>query len=178
MNWRTVTVETYNVGKIVNTHGIKGEVRVLSTTDFPEERFKIGSKLYLYQENQKPQLLIVASQRQHKNFYLLSFEGYPTIESVEAFKGATLKIREDQLTELPENEYYVHEIVGLDVFDDTGRELGKVKEVLSPGANDVWVIGRANQKDLLLPYIEEVVLQVDLEAGKVIVHLLEGLEEL
>ena len=85
-------MEWYNVGKIVNTHGIRGEVRVISSTDFPEERYAVGNKLSLFQEGKKtPLVLTVATHRQHKNFDLLTFEGYLTIEMVEAFRGGILK---------------------------------------------------------------------------------------
>lgn len=171
-------MDMYNVGRIVNTHGINGEIRVLSTTDFPEERFKEGSKLYVYPKNKKPLPVVITTQRKHKNFYLLSFEDYPTVESVEEFKDGLLKVRKDQQGKLPENEYYLHEIVGLTVVDESGKKLGKIKEVLMPGANDVWVVSRLNKSDLLLPYTEEVILDVDLKNEIVTAHLLEGLEDL
>lgn len=167
----------FNVGKIVNTHGIKGEVRVISVTDFPEERYQKGSVLILEREKAEPIELVVASHRKHKNFDLLTFENHPTIESVEIYRDGILKVTEERLTELPENEFYLHEIVGLRVEDETGNEIGKIKEVLQPGANDVWVIQRHKKKDLLIPYIAECVLNVDLEAGKVTIHLMEGLDD-
>lgn len=167
----------YNVGKIVNTHGIKGEVRVISVTDFPEERYQVGSNLILDQENSKPIKLVVASHRKHKNFDLLTFEGYPTIESVEQYRDGVLKITEEQLSDLTENEFYLHEIVGLEVEDESGNEIGTIKEVLQPGANDVWVIQREKKKDLLIPYIADCVLNVDLDAGKVTIHVMEGLDD-
>ncbi|MDU6523850.1 MAG: ribosome maturation factor RimM, partial [Enterococcus sp.] len=90
----------YKVGKIVNTHGIRGEVRVISTTDFTEERYQVGEKLFLFREDQEVLPLTIASYRRHKNFDLLSFEGYPNINQVEAFRDGILKISEKQLTEL------------------------------------------------------------------------------
>lgn len=171
-------IKWFNVGKVVNTHGIMGEVRVIASTDFPEERFAIGSKLYLDHPNLKDKLpLIVASHREHKNFNLLTFKNYPNINDVEAFKGGILQIREDQLSELEEEEYYYHEIIGCEVYTEEGEQLGKIKEILSPGANDVWVIQRRNSgKDLLIPYIEQVVKNVDVKEQKIIIHLMEGLE--
>lgn len=167
----------YNVGKIVNTHGIRGEVRVMSVTDFPELRYQKGSILLLDRKNDKPIELTVASHRKHKNFDLLTFEGHPTIESVEPYRDGILKIKESQLTDLPQDEFYFHEIIGLTVVTEEGREIGTIKEILQPGANDVWVIRREKQKDLLIPYIEECVLNIDLEESKVTVHLMEGLED-
>lgn len=168
----------FNVGKVVNTHGVRGEVRVLSTTDFAEERFAVGMILYLEHPNFKEKLpLKIISNRAHKNFALLTFENYPNYHDVLVFKGGILQIKESQLTELEEEEFYYHEIVGCDVVTEEGEALGKVKEILSTGANDVWVIQRINgSKDLLIPYIEQVVKEVDVDEKKIIIHLMDGLE--
>jgi 16S rRNA processing protein RimM len=166
----------FNVGKIVNTHGVRGEVRVISKTDFAEERYTPGNKLYIFKgENAKPLEVTVASHRQHKSFDLLTFEGYHNINEVEPFKDSLLKIPESQLEELEEGEFYYHEIIGCSVMTEEGEELGKIKEILSPGANDVWVIQRKSGKDLLIPYIEEVVKSIDLDNKRVEVHMMEGL---
>lgn len=165
----------YKVGKIVNTHGIRGEVRVISTTDFTEERYQVGEKLFLFRDNQDVLPLTIASYRRHKNFDLLSFEGYPNINDVEAFRDGILKISEKQMGELDEHEYYYHEIIGLVVVDENDKEIGKITEILSPGANDVWVVKRKGKKDALIPYIESVVKDIDLTEGVVHVEIPEGL---
>lgn len=165
----------YKVGKIVNTHGIRGEVRVISTTDFTEERYQVGEPLFLFREKQDVLPLTIASYRRHKNFDLLSFEGYPNINDVESFRDGILKISEKQLRELDEHEYYYHEIIGLTVVDEDDKEIGKITEILSPGANDVWVVKRKGQKDALIPYIESVVKDIDLTEGIVHVEIPEGL---
>lgn len=165
----------YKVGKIVNTHGIKGEVRVISQTDFPEERYQVGETLYLFREQKEPLKLVIASHRKHKNFDLLSFEEYYNINQVEEFRDGTLKIAEDQQGELAENEFYYHEIIGLEVFDEHGTDLGQITEILSPGANDVWVVKQKGRADILLPYIESVVKQINLENKRVDVEIPEGL---
>ena len=167
--------EFLNVGKIVNTHGIRGEVRVISQTDFPEERYRKGQRLTLFRENKAPLELTVAGHRKHKNFDLLTFEGYPTINDVEPLRDGILKVSKDELSELTENEYYYHEIIGLTVIDEQARELGKIKEILSPGANDVWVVQRKGKKDALISYIESVVKQIDLDKGEVHIEIPEGL---
>ena len=167
----------FRVGKIVNTHGIRGEVRVISSTDFEEERFAIGNTLYLEHSSLselKP--LTITSHRKHKNFDLLTFEGYGNVNDVEKMKGGILKVSEEQLTDLEENEFYYHEIIGCIVVTEEGKTLGKVKEILSPGANDVWVVQQINGgKDILIPYIENVVLDVNVKEKKITIHLLEGL---
>lgn len=167
--------EYLNVGKIVNTHGIKGEVRVISQTDFAEERYQKGAQLILFREHKEPLELTVAGHRKHKNFDLLTFEGYPNINDVEAFRDGVLKVSKDNLGTLEENEFYYHEIIGLEVVEADGKVIGKVKEILSPGANDVWVIQRLGQKDALIPYIESVVKEINVEAGRVTVEIPEGL---
>lgn len=167
--------EYLNVGKIVNTQGIKGEVRVISMTDFPEERYKVGETLTLFQEGKQPIELTIRSSRKHKNFIILSFENHPNINDVEKYRDGILKVSKEKLSELSEDEFYYHEIIGLDVFDEAGELLGKVKEILSPGANDVWVVQRPKKRDLLLPYIASVVKEVDPENGKIIVEIPEGL---
>jgi len=169
--------EYFDVGKIVNTHGIKGEVRVNSITNYPKERYYEGSPLVLFKENEEPIELIIKSHRVHKNFDLLTFKDHFSINEVEKYVGGVLKVSEDYLFELSDDEFYLHEIIGLQVVDEEGENIGTVKEILSPGANDVWVVQRQGQKDLLLPYIDSVILHVDLEKNQVIVHVMEGLDE-
>ncbi|KQB93824.1 Ribosome maturation factor RimM [Geobacillus sp. PA-3] len=168
----------FNVGKIVNTHGIRGEVRVISRTDFPEERYKKGNKLYIFREcDTEPIEVTVKSHRVHKSFDLLSFEGYDSINDVEPFKGAMLKVPESQLGELNEGEYYFHEIIDCTVVTEAGETIGKVKEILTPGANDVWVVRRQDGTDALIPYIDDVVMHVDPERKIIIIRPMEGLLE-
>ena len=153
----------FNVGKIVNTHGIKGELKVLPLTDFPEERFAKGSKLVIDTTKQIIPV-VVESARFHKNMY-----------EVEQYKGSMLKVSEEYQTELSDDEFYFHQIVGCTVITDEGEELGTVKEILTPGANDVWVVKMNNGKEILIPYIDDVVLHVDINNKKITVHLMEGL---
>ncbi|MBP1913678.1 ribosome maturation factor RimM [Lederbergia galactosidilytica] len=166
----------FNVGKIVNTHGIQGEVRVISSTDFAEQRFAIGQHLHLFlQKNQSPVKLIIKSHRKHKNFDLLSFEGYNNINDVEHWKNALLKISDEQLEDLPEGEYYFHEIIGCTVLDENSQPIGVVKEILTPGANDVWVVKSEEGKEYLIPYIDDVVVEISIEKKEILINPIEGL---
>jgi len=167
--------EYLNVGKIVNTHGIRGEVRVISQTDFALERYQPGKMLMLFRENQAPLTLTIDTYRRHKNFDLLSFEGYSSINQVESFRDGILKVAKEDRIELAENEFYYYEIIGAEVVTEEGKVIGKVKEILSPGANDVWVVQRKGKKDALLPYIDSVIKEVDVTAQKIIVEIPEGL---
>lgn len=166
----------FNVGKIVNTHGIRGEVRVISRTDFPEERYAPGSQLALFMPGSKtPIPLIVASHRRHKNFDLLTFENHPNINDVEKYRDGILKVSDEQLGDLEEGEFYYHEVIGCTVFTTEGMEIGTVTEILETGANDVWTVTPAQGKPHYIPYIEEVVKEVDVEEKRIVIEPMEGL---
>ena len=166
----------FNVGKIVNTHGIKGEVRVISRTDFAEERYKTGNILYLFQEGKdRPVELKITSHRKHKNFDMLTFEGYYNVNQVEPFKEGLLKVPESYLSPLEEDEYYFHEIIGCKVVTSGGDELGTVKEILTPGANDVWVVKGQRGKEVLIPYIKDVVKGINVSDKVITIEPMEGL---
>lgn len=167
----------FNVGKIVNTQGLQGELRVLAVTDFAEERFRKGSKLSIF--NDKDQFLVeveIASHRKQRNFDIVKFKGLYHINEVEKYKGCSLKVAEEDLADLEEDEFYYHEIIGLDVYEND-ELIGQIKEILQPGANDVWVVKRKGKRDLLLPYIPPVVLNVDVAGKRVDVELMEGLDD-
>ncbi|KRL00732.1 ribosome maturation factor RimM [Liquorilactobacillus capillatus] len=167
----------YEVGQIVNTHGIKGEVKVAVTTDFVDERFRVGKVLYIPQaEKQAVIPLTIKSVRRLKQFQLVLFEGLEDINMVEKYKGSKLMVSEQDQKPLAQGAYYYHQIVGLRVLDENEVILGTIKEILSLGANDVWVVARQGQKDLLLPAIKDVVKQVDIDKGIVSVELLDGLD--
>ena len=163
------------VGKIVNTHSLKGEVKVISSTDFEEERFKKGSKLLITRGNQLIREVVVQSYRNHKNFLLVKFEGIDSVEEAEKLKNLQIKIDSDEVGELEENEFYFHQIIGCEVFDENDKNLGEIIDILTPGANDVWVIKGENGKEILIPYIEDVVKKIDITSKKVIIEVMEGL---
>ena len=163
------------VGKIVNTHSLKGEVKVISSTDFEEERFKKGSKLLITRGNQLLREVVVESYRNHKNFLLVKFEEIDSVEEAEKLKNLQIKIDSTEVGELEENEFYFHEIIGCQVFDENDKNLGEIIDILTPGANDVWVIKGENGKEILIPYIEDVVKQIDITNKKVNIEVMEGL---
>ncbi|KPV45377.1 ribosome maturation factor RimM [Alicyclobacillus ferrooxydans] len=169
----------YTVGVIAGTHALKGEVKVFPRTDFPEKRFKKGSVLHLREAGKAPaRTLKVSAARQHKQFWLVFFDGITSINDVESWKGLELVVPEDALLPLPENTYYIHQLIGLRVFSDDGREVGAITDVLRPGANDVYVVrGNLQREDVLVPAIPDVVLSVDLAANQMVVHLMPGLLE-
>ncbi|MNN88326.1 Ribosome maturation factor RimM [compost metagenome] len=107
--------------------------------------------------------------------YIVKFKEFDNINEVEKYKGWELKVSKEDSVELPANEYYFHEIIGCRVISDEGEELGVIEEILRPGANDVWVVRLPNRKQLLLPVIDDVILEVDVSEKLVKVHVMEGL---
>ncbi|GGA39945.1 ribosome maturation factor RimM [Paenibacillus physcomitrellae] len=165
-----------SVGKIVNTHGIRGELKILSSTDFPDVRFAEGNRLLFVNPESGQQVPVtVQMSRPNKGTFILKFKEFGNINEVEKFKGWDLKVTKDQTIELEPDEYYFHEIIGCQVVTEEGEELGTITEILRPGANDVWVVKMKNGKQLLLPVIDDVVLDVDVPEKLVKIHLMEGL---
>ncbi len=111
----------------------------------------------------------------HKDRYLLAIEGLTSRERAEEWRGQEVFLRGGDTEALPEDTYYHWQILGLQVVSERGEALGVLEKVLETGANDVYVVTGPGGEELLLPAIEEVVREVDLEAGRMVVHLLEGL---
>ena len=118
----------------------------------------------------------IASHRKVKNFDIIKFKGMYHINDIEKYRDFSLKVAEEDLTDLEDGEFYYHEIIGLEVYENDVL-LGRIKEILQPGANDVWVVKRKGKRDLLLPYIPPVVLGIDIEQGRVDVEIPEGLDD-
>ncbi|MFB1291951.1 ribosome maturation factor RimM [Streptococcus pyogenes] len=170
-------MEYFNDGKIVNTQGLQGEMRVLSVSDFAEERFKKGSQLALFDDKDRfVQEVTIVSHRKQKHFDIIKLKDMYHINAIEKYKGYTLKVSKDNQGDLQEGEFYYHQIIGMAVYEKD-RLIGYVKEILQPGANDVWVVKRQGKRDLLLPYIPPVVLNVDVPNKRVDVELMEGLDD-
>lgn len=161
------------VGLITSAHGLRGEVKVELHTDFPE-RFAPGVKLFLGEDLEE---VTVSSARPHQGQVLLQFEGYESREAVDEIRGLWIFVPDDQAVELEEDTYFVHDIIGLSVQTVAGELLGTVKEVLFTGANDVYIVTPPDdpKREILLPAIEEVVKQVDLDKGILVVEPLPGL---
>jgi len=160
-------------GKLRKPHGIRGEMVMTVFTDFPE-LLEAGREVYVG-EAHRP--LTVRGVRWHKEDILIAFEEYQDRDLVGVHRNQLLFLKVEDLPELPEEEYFFHEVVGLDVLTAAGHHLGVLREILVTGANDVYVVEREGKRDLLLPATEEVILDVDLEQKKMIVHLLPGLVE-
>lgn len=167
-------IDYLKVGKIVNTHALQGEVRIISNSDFKDERFKIGSELFIdYQGEYIP--VKVKTHRENKTFDLLKFVGMYHINDVEKYKGCEILVDASNLSTLDDEEFYFYEIIGCEVKTTDGVVLGEIIDILQTGANDVWVVKRKGEKDALIPYIEDVIKAVDIPNKTVTVELLEGL---
>lgn len=168
--------EMFTIGKIVNTHGIKGELRIMPTTDEPK-RFSQLKQIMIDNKNQLTEYDI-ETVRYHKNFVLLKLKGINDINIAEHFKGSSIKIHRKEGLPLGKDEYYISDLYGLKVYTEEERYLGELVDVIATGSNDVYVVKHPEKpKELLLPAIKQVIKEIDLKAQKIKVHLLEGLEE-
>ncbi len=160
------------VGKLRHPHGLKGEILMEVITDFPE-RLQAGVQVYA---GEPPRPLHIRSRRKHGQGLLLGFEGYDSPETVGELRNALVFVSTADRPPLPPGEYYHHQLIGLRVISEDGQELGRLVEIMTTPANDVYVV-RGAGPDLLLPAIEPVVRAIDLERGEMQVHLLPGLQE-
>lgn len=159
-------------GKLVGTHGIRGTLRVQPWCDSPEFLTKF-KKLYIKSENTL-QPLNIKSSKAHKNIVLMDIEFVETIEQAEALRNKIIYIDRRDL-KLENGQYLISDLIGCNVFDrDSGKSLGTISDVSKTGANDIWHI-KYNDKEYLIPVIDEVVISVDIEAGKVIIAPLAGI---
>lgn len=164
------------VGVITSPHGVKGEVKVFPTTDDPN-RFK-KLKTVLLDTGKELKEMEISQVKFFKNMVLLKFKGFDNMNDVEIYRQKDLLITRDQAVPLEKDENFVADLIGLTAITEDGQVLGKLKDVLFTGANDVYVVEMANGKEVLIPAIKQCILQVDLEAGQMHVHLLEGLLDL
>lgn len=163
------------VGAITSTHGVRGEVKVFPTTDDPA-RFKKLKKVILNDGRQQLEMEI-ASVKFFKNMVILKFKGIDDINDVEKYRKATLWVTREDAVPLEEDEYYIADLIGMNVVSDEGEQLGRITDVLQTGANDVYVISRPDTPDLLVPAIRDCIKTVDLEEGRMVIHLLPGLRD-
>ncbi|ARD06627.1 ribosome maturation factor RimM [Lactobacillus amylolyticus] len=169
-------MQFYNVAKILTTHGLDGEVKVALITDFPEQRFSSGSKLALKDDHERE--LTVKGGRPFKQFWLVKFNEITDIDQAERLRGKILVVSEENQQELPEGVYYYRDILNCDVIDNqNGEFLGKIVDIQSPGANDVWLVQEDSGNEYWIPYIKDVVKKVDVDQKKVYVELMEGLHD-
>ena len=164
--------ELFRVGVISNTHGIRGEVKVYPTTD-NVRRFDDLKEVIL--DTGKEQLILhVTSVKYFKNMVILKFKEFDNINDIIPYKGMDLLVTRENAIPLEEGEYYIADIIGSKVITDEDKILGTLTDVLQTGANDVYVVKTKDGKEVLLPSIEECILDRDIENKIVKVHIIKG----
>lgn len=164
---------TLQVGQIVNTHGLRGEVKVVAWTDTPDVFETLGT-VYTDTRAQKRRPLTIDGIKYQKNKLIVKFSGIDTIEEAERLKTQVLYVDRAQLGE-PEQGYYICDLLGIRVITEEGEELGTISEVFNTGANSVYVVKPTQGRDILLPAIPDVVKSLDIDEEVCVVHLIEGL---
>lgn len=161
------------VGIITSTHGVRGEVKVYPTTD-DMKRFKRLKEVIL--DTGKEQMTLeIESVKFFKQFVILKFKGFDNINDVEKYRQKSLFVTRKNAVRLSRDEYFIADLLGLKVMNESGEEIGILRDVMETGANDVYVIDMTDGRELLLPAIKQCILEVDVEQGFVKVHILDGL---
>lgn len=161
------------VGVISSTHGVRGEVKVFPTTD-DVKRFKRLKEVIL--DTGKEELTLeIEGVKFFKQFVILKFKGYDNINDIEKYKGKSLFVTRANAVRLRRDEYFIADLQGLTVVDEEDKVLGTLRDVMETGANDVYIIDMSDGREVLVPAIKECILHVDVEAGKMQIHLMDGL---
>ncbi len=164
--------EYIQIGKILNTHGIKGFVKVMPLTD-DKTRFESLETVYI--ENEKLQFNIDQIWYK-KNFVMMKFKEFDNVNDVLKFKDRFILINKKDAIELPKDTFFIYDIIGLRVVTMDGKDVGIVKDVLQPGSNDVYVV-KTSGKDVLVPAIKDVVKEINIEDKVMLIDPIEGMIE-
>ena len=168
-------MDRVSIGRVVGTHGLNGEVKLIPAAR-DRERFATLQRVYLEGGEGPADGWQVLEAWEHKSTVVLELEGIETIEEAERLVGRELWVDERDAVELEEGEYFVHDLVGMDVVTDRGRTIGKIAEVLDGPGNDIYVV-RGPRGEMMVPAVGAIVLKVDLEARRMLIHDLPGLLE-
>lgn len=165
-------MDCLEIGKIINTHGLKGEVKVSAWTNLPND-FENFS--YVLTKGNKR--LNIEGIKYQKNNLIVKFREIDSIDEAQGYKNSVLYLPKEEMGELPENVFYIADLLKCEVFSETGEKIGTLCDVFSTGSNDVYDIKRENAKNLLVPIIEGVVKYVDISDKKIVIRIPEGLED-
>lgn len=165
--------EYFEIGQIVNTSGLKGIVKVNPFTD-DVSRFEEIKKVFI-EKNKELTEYEIEEVRFHKNQVLIKFKNIDSIEEAEKFRNCYIKISRKDARKLPEDTYFIVDLIDTNVYLENDEYVGKIIDVFSTGSNDVYVIKREENKDLLIPAIKDVVKKVDIKNKKMIINLIKGL---
>lgn len=166
--------DIFRIGVITSTHGLRGEVKVFPTTD-DVNRFKKLKKCFIRTKDKDIEVE-KNTCKFFKNMVILSFKEFNNINDIEKYKGCDLYVTRENAVPLKEDEFYISDIIGADVFEENGDCLGKLKDVMKTGANDVFVVElKGDKKELLVPVIKEFVPEMDIENKKIVIRLMKGM---
>ncbi len=165
-------MEKIKIGKIVNAVGLKGEVKVYNYSD-SIDIYETTEAMYV-----EDRLTAIENVRPQKNMVILKLAGTDDRNAAEALKGKELYITEDDLPELPEGQFYIRDLIGMSVIEEDGTVLGHVSDVLQNTAQNIFEVERENGKKLLIPKVDQFVLNIDAEKRNITVRLLEGMLDL
>lgn len=165
--------EFLEIGKIVNSYGIKGFMKVVPYTD-DITRFNQLKNIYI-EKNSKRIPFRIEKVKYQKNLVLLKLEGINDINDIEQYKNCYIKIDRKDAIKLPKDTYFITDLIGLEVYTDENILLGNVIDIFPTGSNDVYVVKDELGKQVLLPAISEVIQSIDLKNKKIVVHLIPGL---
>lgn len=165
--------EMLQVGVITSTHGVRGEVKVFPTTDDPM-RFKKLKKVIL-DAGKETLPLEIQSVKFFKQFVILKFKGIDNINDIEKYRKCPLLVAREDAVELDDDEYFIADMIGMEVLTEDGKVFGTLKDVMETGANDVYVIESTQYGEVLVPAIKECILGVDIKERKMKIHLMDGL---
>lgn len=161
------------VGVISSTHGVRGEVKVFPTTD-DVKRFKRLKEVIL--DTGKEELMLeIESVKFFKQFVILKFKGFDNINDIEKYKTKSLYVTRANAVRLRKDEYFIADLQGLTVIDEAEQVIGTLRDVMETGANDVYIVDMTDGREVLIPAIKECILNVDIEGGKIQVHIMDGL---
>jgi len=168
-------MEFLEVGKIINTHGLRGDVKIVTWTDYPED-FEEIERVYIRRKT-GDEVLNITNVKYQKNNIIVKFKEIADINEAEKYKNLVVYADREDLPELEEGAHYIADLIGLMVVDEDGEIIGELVDVFNTGANDIYDVKRSGKKNLLLPVIDEVVKDIDLENKKITVHVMEGLDD-
>lgn len=165
--------ELLQVGILSSTHGVRGEMKVFPTTD-DVSRFK-KTKDYILETPKGNIPVKVTGVKFFKQFAILKFEGFDSIDEIMPYKGCKLLVTRDKAVPLKKDEYFIADLIGLQVVDEEEQLIGTISDVMQTGANDVYVVQSEEGKEYLFPAIKECILQVDVKNGRMVIHVMPGL---
>ncbi len=157
------------IGQIVNTHGLRGDLKVMPWCDDPEIFDELAYVIIDGEEYD------IEKSRMQKNMVLLKLAGIDDINDAEKYRNKVMTVPREELGELPEGTYYICDLLGCNVTTDEGRDLGEICDIIKTGSNDVYVVKDSSGNQVLIPVIDEVVLSVDVDEKKIVIKPLKGL---